>query len=280
MLLSFVPGGTLFFFRGIDVFVKLFSDILQSSIWAENNETRLVWITMLTLADKDGFVHATAPGIAHLARIDIDATRKALDIFQEPDPDSRTTDNDGRRIERVPGGFAILNYKAYRDLRNKQDQREKTAARVRKHRADKKLDKRNAPVTPVTQSNDIAEAEAEADTDLKTILDSWNELAAFHGLPKASKLTDKRRRQIKARLKDKDWDWRTALARIPQCPFLMGENGRGWRADFDWFIKPDSVMKIMEGKYAGQQKPMLTRNARSSLTQPRTPDKKVHVLHV
>jgi len=36
---------------------------------------------------------------------------------------------------------------------------------------------------------------------------------------------------------------------IPDSPFLLGENDRGWRADIDWFLRPDSVTRILEGKY-------------------------------
>ena len=27
------------------------------------------------------------------------------------------------------------------------------------------------------------------------------------------------------------------------------QNDRGWRADIDWYIKPDTIAKVMEGKY-------------------------------
>ena len=40
-------------------FTKLFQSILTSSVWSEDNETRIVWITMLALADQNGSVSAT-----------------------------------------------------------------------------------------------------------------------------------------------------------------------------------------------------------------------------
>lgn len=95
------------------MFTKLYGDILQSSLWSESAETRLVWITLLALADQDGFVHATVPGIAHQARVALAETRKALEIFEAPDPESRNPKHDGRRIERVPGGYMLLNFGEY-----------------------------------------------------------------------------------------------------------------------------------------------------------------------
>lgn len=69
---------------------------------------------MLAMADVDGLVPATAPGIANTAGVPLDDTRKAIVILESPDPDSKNPNNDGRRIERVNGGYKILNYKSYR----------------------------------------------------------------------------------------------------------------------------------------------------------------------
>ena len=32
-------------------------------------------------------------------------------------------------------------------------------------------------------------------------------------------------------------------------PFCLGAGSRGWKADIDWFLRPDTVTRIMEGKY-------------------------------
>jgi hypothetical protein len=32
----------------------------------------------------------------------------------------------------------------------------------------------------------------------------------------------------------------------------MGNNDRGWKATIDWFLQPDSVVRIMEGWYKGK----------------------------
>jgi hypothetical protein len=36
---------------------------------------------------------------------------------------------------------------------------------------------------------------------------------------------------------------------LPQLPFMQGANDRGWIADADFFLRPDAVLKISEGKY-------------------------------
>ncbi len=95
-------------------FVKLDCSILYSSIWSESSETRIIWITMLAMANQNGVVPATAPGISSAAFVSLSETRKAIALLEAPDPDSKSLENEGRRIERVEGGYLILNYDKYR----------------------------------------------------------------------------------------------------------------------------------------------------------------------
>ena len=118
-------------------YAKLFSDILASTIWATDSSTRIVWITMLAMADKQGDVMASVPGLAHLARVPVDDVRQALEVLLSEDPDSRTPDHEGRRIAEIDGGWAILNYEKHRKRASEEDQKEKAAERQRRHRAGK-----------------------------------------------------------------------------------------------------------------------------------------------
>ena len=96
-------------------YTKLFSDILASTIWDEPNSVRIVWITMLAMADRDGMVGASVPGLAHLARVTTEECTNALAVLSSPDPASRTQDHEGRRIASVDGGWCILNYEKHRE---------------------------------------------------------------------------------------------------------------------------------------------------------------------
>jgi len=96
-------------------YVKLDTDTLNSSLWVSDYRTRITFLTMLMLAKPDGTVAAKAPGIARAAVLPIEDVRKALDELESPDPDSRTEDEDGRRIRRIEGGFHIINYTKYRE---------------------------------------------------------------------------------------------------------------------------------------------------------------------
>lgn len=151
-------------------FTKLFSSIITSTVWREDLETKVTWVTLLALADQHGEVQGSLPGLAHLAGVSIEGCKRALELFMQPDEYSRTKDHEGRRIEEIPGGWAILNYAAYRRLASKEEAIEKTRERVRRHRERKAgVTLCNAAKRPVTQNDTEAEAEAEADygnTDL------------------------------------------------------------------------------------------------------------------
>jgi hypothetical protein len=144
------------------VYVKLFSSILTSSVWSENANTRLVWITLLALADKDGYVRASPSGLARLANVPADDCRAALQLFLSPDAESGTKDDDGRRIGEVEGGWHILNYGKYRSIQDVEARKAQWREYAAKRRADTK---KSTKSKNSLQKSTEAEAEAEAETE-------------------------------------------------------------------------------------------------------------------
>ena len=144
-------------------FTKLFSDIIDSTIWREDLSTKVVWITMLAKADKHGTVRSSIPGLADAARVSLQDCQAALQKFLSPDEWSRTKDFEGKRIMETDGGWILLNYAKYRKIQDEDETRIATAERVRKFRENHRV----TNVTDVTPSNAIAEAETEAETKKK-----------------------------------------------------------------------------------------------------------------
>jgi hypothetical protein len=89
---------------------------------------------MLAKADKKGEVWASIGGLAVDARVSREECQAALDVLLSPDPDSRTKDHDGRRIEAIDGGWRLLNYGKYHQLGKVEDRREYLTALKRAHR--------------------------------------------------------------------------------------------------------------------------------------------------
>lgn len=99
-------------------FTKLFSSITASTVWCGPATTRVVWITMLAMADRRGRVWGSIPGLADLSRVTLQECIVAIDSFSSEDQFSRTKTDGGRRIREIDGGWLLLNYEKYRDIRD------------------------------------------------------------------------------------------------------------------------------------------------------------------
>lgn len=120
-------------------YTKLFNSILASTVWSEPNDVRIVWITMLAMANKDGIVEGSVPGLAVFARLPIDVTETALARLSSPDPHSRSKEQDGRRIETIDGGWKLINHFKYRQQMSADERREYLRIKQQEQRTKKKL---------------------------------------------------------------------------------------------------------------------------------------------
>ena len=78
----------------------------------------------------------------------------------------------------------------------------------------------------------------------------WN---TIDGITRCDTVTPKRRQAVQARMKDPYWreNWRRAIDKLRTIDAIRGKNDRNWRADIDWFLRPDTVALTLEGKYDG-----------------------------
>jgi hypothetical protein len=163
-------------------FTKLFSSITESTIWVEDNETRIVWITLLAMADRYGRVWGSIPGIANRARVSVEAARAAMDKFHQPDKDSRTKEHEGRRIEDIDGGWRLLTYEKHRAMRDEEAIRESKRNYINRRRAAE----RGVNVEDVDRCRPNAEAEAEAEAEKKKEQSAAKAAAPVKRAPKLS----------------------------------------------------------------------------------------------
>jgi hypothetical protein len=96
-------------------FTKLDSGIIQSSIMAEDGNTFKVWIAMLATCESDGISKTSEVFLSSVCRLTMTQVVEAIKKLEAPDVFSRSTNDEGKRIERVDGGFRIINYHKYRD---------------------------------------------------------------------------------------------------------------------------------------------------------------------
>ena len=74
-------------------------------------------------------------------------------------------------------------------------------------------------------------------------------------LPQIQKLTDKRKTAINKLLKEFNVEqFKEICINANVSDFLTGNNDRGWKADFDFIIRPDKAVKILEGQYNNKKR--------------------------
>ncbi len=143
------------------------------------------------------------------------------------------------------------------------------------HECSKSLAKRGQSAAPRALARVEAEAEreTEAETDrgsyeplsssddapknttrenAEQMMEMWNELASrYPCLPTVRKLTGPRIKKAALRLSEIGGleGWQEALEKIEISGHCLGNNDRGWVANFDFLLQPSSLTKLLEGNY-------------------------------
>jgi len=83
---------------------------------------------------------------------------------------------------------------------------------------------------------------------LQPIIDSWNNL----NLQKLVSIKPGTNRYTLLNSRIKEYGMESVLQAIDEIStsdFLKGQNKKGWTITFDWFIKPNNFIKVLEGNY-------------------------------
>jgi hypothetical protein len=97
-------------------YVPMFGKVVDSSLWEEEDLVVKVFLTILAKQDPDHIVRGSAYNIAQWARKTEKEVLGALEVLSSPDTKRLEPQPfDGRRIERVPDGWLILNGSKYQE---------------------------------------------------------------------------------------------------------------------------------------------------------------------
>lgn len=128
----------------MNTWAPLFSKIVDSSLWCEPDFVVKVFITMLAKKDADHIVRGSAFNIASWARKTEKEALEALRVLSSPDTRRLEPQPfEGRRIEKVPEGWLVLNGQAYQDMMRGLNRREYKRVKQAEYRAKKKV--KNVP---------------------------------------------------------------------------------------------------------------------------------------
>jgi hypothetical protein len=103
-------------------------------------------------------------------------------------------------------------------------------------------------------------SEHKAHDELEALKTAWNASAERLGLPRVTRWSEGRKRHALRRLKDAAWrsDYPSALERMAESRFCCGKvrgrnGGKSFRGHIDWFLRPDTVSRLVEGFYSDEK---------------------------
>jgi hypothetical protein len=229
-----------------------------------------LWPIILSLADRHGDVDKTPTYIAGVTGLPVVEVAKCMQRFCEPDPDSRSSQENGARLvlvdpEHRDWGWRVVNHGKYRE---KARLASKNAAEVASGKnAERIRDRRGPPGTAADHPSD-SDSDSDLNVRRKTVAAARPMPAAFHDeviasyhelLPMLSPVkrwSKKRRQALNARIAERLQDgkpadtigyWRDFFEKVAASDFLCG-SGK-FIADLEWLLRPENFLKTIEGRY-------------------------------
>lgn len=112
----------------------------------------------------------------------------------------------------------------------------------------KNKDKNNIDSTNVESLSSKEDEQKRNRIDAQSYKDFWNQNCG--AMPEITCVRGKRLTALKARIKEfSEHDVRVAIQKAGKSSFLNGNNNRNWMASFDWILKPNNFVKVLEGNY-------------------------------
>jgi hypothetical protein len=148
------------------MFGKIFECLFTGSMVGAGTHVFAVWSYVIANTKSDGHVELNATILAAILGDKSERMQEAIDYLCAPDPNSRTKDEQGRRLIKT-GEFSyfVPNHKKYREMRNEEDRRAYFRDKKRQQRQREKEMSRQTSKTVKDMSNMSTHTEAEAETE-------------------------------------------------------------------------------------------------------------------
>ena len=138
---------------GMSYYFPVFADIIDSSIWEEPDFVIKVFLSMLAKKKRGGYVWGSVFNVSRWAKKSEAETMEALRILSSPDTKRLEPQPfEGRRIQKVDGGWLIINAEYYQRKMKEANDRVSNAERQSRHRQKKNatVPQGTMPATPFT----------------------------------------------------------------------------------------------------------------------------------
>lgn len=141
---------------------KHFQSMYTGSMFGAGAHIFAVWGYVISHT-RDGTCELNPSYLASVLGMNISEVLVAIAFLCQPDPRSRSKEQDGRRLIREGEyQYIVPQAEKYRKIRSRDDQRESNRERQRKFR---ELHRITQEITTVTKNNDISEADPEAESE-------------------------------------------------------------------------------------------------------------------
>lgn len=235
------------------MYAKIFSSMFDGTLATVGPwEAVVTFQQLLILCEPDGTIDMTIDAISRRTTIPIEILKTGIETLEKPDEESRTPDEDGRRIMKLHDerswGWRIVNYTKYRSFKTPEEKREYMREYMREYRKKSKSGK--------GMSGKLGHADADADaeqskTSVELTLDQpvvpaeqkkpqpvtesvvrvFEHWKTTHNHPRAQ-LDETRRALIRKRLKNySEDDLCQSISGYLNSPHHMGQNTQGKKYD-------------------------------------------------
>lgn len=242
-------------------YIKLYRQITDTPVWADSDKLKL-WLMCLMKATHDEKTQVVGNQIIELKAGQFITGRAALsdDFNRDVKKDRRV---DGLTLFRWLSLFekmemlnikktnkysliTVLNWDKYQGRRTSNEQQLNNNRTSDEQQLNTNKNDKNVKNVKNEKKEDIC---------YQQIADMYNNTCV--SFPRLTKLSDARKKAIKARLKTYTADdLQKAFFLAEQSDFLKGANNRNWSATFDWMLKDTNLAKILDGNYTNNSSKM------------------------
>ena len=232
----------------------------------------VIWFKLLCLAGKTNTlgvlmmndrIHYNDEMLSHIFRRPLNTVRLALATFEQYG-----------MIKIINDTITIPNWSKHQQMDALEKKREYQRKLMSERRAEQKRMAEQEKLLPGCDANCDTNSDANCDAsvslpdidkdididntdskesvcrtgDVRRVKEAWNSL----GLSQISTISadTTRGKSLKARINQNGVETvLKAVENIRRSSFLQGQNNRGWTITFDWFVKPNNFIKVLEGQY-------------------------------
>lgn len=159
-------------------------------------------------------------------------------------------------ITRDGSELSIPGWEEHQNIDGLEKIREQTRKRVSEHRKRQKelLEEEILPKLTAqdTEEKPVTAKDSVKPGDVQKVVDEWNKLQQF-GIQPIVRMTARRTQMLKARIREYGMDKvMEALRNVQNSDFLMGKK-TDFMINFEWFVKPNNFLKVLENKYHNRE---------------------------